>query len=166
MKESNSKNLIQEWKNQNISKKSNHKLLKRLSDKKIKKLDEIAEHTHDEVFTDIDCLDCANCCKSIPPIVLNTDIKRISKHLGLSESGFASKYVTQDTDGDSVMNASPCPFLGEGNLCDIYDVRPKACRQYPHTDNFEFRKNAKLHAINATYCPGVYHILKRLDNIV
>ncbi len=36
---------------------------------------------------------------------------------------------------------SPCPFLGDDNYCSVYEARPKACREYPHTD----RKNGAGH---------------------
>lgn len=28
----------------------------------------------------------------------------------------------------------PCPLLGRDNYCAVYADRPKACREYPHTD--------------------------------
>jgi Fe-S-cluster containining protein len=130
-----------------------------------KKINQKAEEIHDSVFSKVDCLQCANCCKSIPPILNETDINRISRHLRVKTATFKDQYVHRDEDGDLVVNQSPCPFLGSDNYCSIYEVRPKACREYPHTNNFEFRKNIKLHAINATYCPGVYHILEELKNL-
>lgn len=130
-----------------------------------KKLNIKAEVIHDKVFEKIDCLHCANCCKSIPPIINETDANRIARHLRIKPSVFNERYTTTDEDHDVVINASPCPFLGKDNLCSIYEVRPKACREYPHTNNLEFRKNIKLHAVNAGYCPGVYHILEQLKSL-
>ena len=43
---------------------------------------------HEEAFSKIDCLDCANCCKNHSPTFKATDIKRISKYLGLKEADF------------------------------------------------------------------------------
>ena len=65
-------------------------------------------------------------------------------------------------DMDMVMNVSPCPFLETDNKCSIYEYRPKACREYPHTEDYEFTKNIGLHATNAIYCPAVFHILEKL----
>jgi Fe-S-cluster containining protein len=141
------------------------KVVRNLVNKKNKYLNEDAEGVHNQVFRELDCLDCANCCKSIPPMLIPTDVKRIAKFLGLKASVFEDKYLRIDDDGDRVMNTSPCVFLGSDNKCEIYDVRPKACRQYPHTNDHEFRKNAHLHALNATYCPAVYHILDRLNQM-
>jgi len=156
--------MIDDWKNnKKAAAKSQQKLVQRLKKRKGKKLDQQAEKIHKAVFSKINCLDCANCCTSIPPMVSRSDIKRISKYLGLKPSEFEANYLRQDEDGDTVMNASPCPFLETDNTCTIYEHRPKACRQYPHTDHFEFSQNLRLHAVNAQYCPAVFHILQRLS---
>ncbi len=33
-----------------------------------------------------------------------------------------------------VLKSSACVFLSNENKCEIYDFRPKACKEYPHTD--------------------------------
>jgi Fe-S-cluster containining protein len=159
--------LINDWKRKNKeAKKQTQQILKKIKNKKGKVLDELADETHEQVFKKIDCLDCANCCTSIPPIVTKTDAARIAKEFGMKPAEFEQQYLTVDDDGDTVMNTSPCPFLQKDNLCLIYDIRPKACRQFPHTDNLEFSKNMKLHRLNAQICPGVFHILRKLDEVL
>jgi Fe-S-cluster containining protein len=154
-------NFIEEWKNKrNSVKEQNKKLILKIAKQKAKEVNIIANQFHENVFKKINCLDCANCCTSIPPLVNETDAKRISKFLGIKLSGFKEEYITIDEDKDMVMKIVPCVFLESNNKCRIYEVRPKACREYPHTDNFEFMKNLKLHLTNTTYCPAVYHILK------
>lgn len=158
--------LIEQWdKRKTEVKEQNKKLLGKLLKSNQKKLNQKAEEIHDSVFKEVDCLDCANCCKSIPPIINETDIRRISKYLGLKTSVFMSENITVDEDGDMVFNQSPCKFLATDNKCAIYEVRPKACRQYPHTNNFEFSKNIRLHLPNSEYCPAVFHILEKLKEI-
>ncbi len=125
-----------------------------------------ADEVHKEVFEQADCLQCANCCKSIPPIVSGRDRDRISKHLGIDSKTFFDKYLIQDEDGDTVLNQVPCPFLAEDNKCQIYEVRPNACRQYPHSGDFTFHKNLSMHKRNAKYCPALFEILRRLSNVV
>ena len=157
-------NLITDWKRKHpTAKKETQTILKKLKKKKGKHLDELADETHSAVFKKINCLDCANCCTSIPPIVTKTDAARIAKKFGMKPTEFEKEYLTVDEDGDTVMNASPCPFLQNDNTCLVYDIRPKACRQFPHTDNLDFSKNMKLHKMNAQICPGVFHILRRLE---
>lgn len=79
---------------------------------------------------------------------------------------FKTKYIVFDEDGDMVMNETPCPFLGQKNECKIYEIRPKACRKYPHTDHDEFSKHYDLHLANVNYCPAVFHILERMQKLV
>lgn len=159
--------LISEWKqNKTNAKKRHKKFVAKLKRQKEKSLNEMGDQLHETVFSELDCLDCANCCTSIPPIVNKTDTNRIAKHLGMKLSEFQDEYLTQDEDGDTVMNTSPCRFLLENNHCMIYEFRPKACREYPHTDAFEFAKNLPLHAINARYCPAVFHILERMMKVM
>ncbi|MEN8122529.1 MAG: YkgJ family cysteine cluster protein [Bacteroidota bacterium] len=154
---------VDEWlKRRDKAVQPNKKFIKKLSKLNEKKVNPVADEIHDLVFEKVDCLACANCCKSIPPIVNETDAKRISKFLGLKVTVFKEEYLKMDEDGDMVMNQSPCPFLEEDNKCRIYEVRPRACREYPHTNNYEFFKNKKLHAINSKYCPGVFYILEEL----
>jgi uncharacterized protein len=156
--------LIEEWqRRKDQSNTNNRQIVKRLKRKKGKALDELAGSAHDEVFSKIDCLDCANCCTSIPPIVTKADAARIARKFGMKPAGFERTYLIEDEDGDTVMNASPCPFLLANNECMIYDIRPRACRQFPHTNDLDFSKNMKLHAMNATVCPAVFHILRELD---
>lgn len=160
-------NLIEDWKRKNKeAQKENSTILKKLKKKKGKRLDELADETHEEVFKKINCLDCANCCTSIPPIVTKADTARIAKEFGMKPVEFEKQYLIVDEDGDTVINTSPCPFLQQDSTCLIYDIRPKACRKFPHTDKLDFSKNMKLHKLNAQICPGVFHILRRLDESV
>jgi len=156
--------LIKKWQAQ----RNNPALFKEL-DKKVSKLKKsqlaIAQKTHEDVFEQMDCLQCANCCKSIPPILSQRDIKRISKSLNLSPAAFSEKYARIDEDGDTVINASPCPFLLEDNKCKIYENRPAACRAYPHSGDQLFLKNISHHKRNMKYCPGLMEIMRRLASI-
>ncbi len=156
-----SKELIKNWKNKrSAQKKPIRKFVKGLNARKNKNLDQLAGDLNDKTFQKLDCLDCANCCTSIPPIVTRSDVKRLSKATGIAEREFTNQYLVQDEDDDWVMKTTPCPFLQEDNKCSVYDARPKACRKYPHTDSDEFRNNLGLHAGNAHYCPAVFHILQ------
>ncbi len=134
--------------------------------KRIQKLDQKATKIHHKVFEQTDCLSCANCCKSIPPIITKTDAKRIANYLKIGVGEFLTKHVIFDQDDDMVFNQSPCCFLNQDNTCQIYEVRPKACKNYPHTDR-NFSKHIELHLVNIDYCPAVgeifEHILKDLS---
>ncbi len=120
---------------------------------------------HNEAFANINCLDCAACCKNYSPRFKTPDIKRISKHLQLKEGAFIDSYLTIDEEGDFVVKSTPCPFLGADNLCSIYDVRPSDCSRFPYTDEDVLLKRQHITLKNATFCPAVTFVLDRLLEI-
>jgi uncharacterized protein len=117
---------------------------------------------HEEAFARIDCLQCAACCKNYSPRFKTPDVKRISKHLGMKESVFIETYLRVDEEGDFVVKASPCPFLGADNYCFIYEVRPSDCHRFPYTDEDVFIKRQKLTMKNASFCPITFYVLDGL----
>ncbi len=119
---------------------------------------------HHEAFTNINCLECANCCKNYSPRFKTPDIKRISKHVSLKEGAFIDAYLKIDDEGDYVVKSKPCPFLGDDNTCTIYDVRPSDCARYPYTDEDVFIKRQQLTQKNSLVCPIVNYVLDKLCN--
>ncbi len=117
---------------------------------------------HEEAFAQIDCLQCANCCKNYSPRFKTPDIKRISKHLKLKESVFIDTYLRLDEDGDYVVKNSPCPFLGADNYCSIYDQRPSDCHRFPYTDEDVLLKRPAITLKNSSFCPAVHYVLEKL----
>jgi uncharacterized protein len=121
---------------------------------------------HEEAFSAIDCLQCAACCKNYSPRFKTPDVKRISKHLGMKESELIETYLRVDEDGDFVVKASPCPFLGSDNFCSIYDVRPSDCARFPYTDEDVIIKRQALTLKNSSFCPITYYVLDRLMQVL
>ncbi len=117
---------------------------------------------HEEAFSRIDCLQCANCCKNYSPRFKTTDIRRIAKYLRMKESVFIDTYLVVDDEGDFVVKSKPCPFLGEGNFCSIYDQRPTDCQRFPYTDEDVIYKRQQLTLKNSSFCPITYFVLERL----
>ncbi len=139
------------------------KLLNQLNRQQPRKLDSLIHEAHGKAFTCINCLECANCCTTTGPLLTDTDIKRVSKHLRMKDADFVSEYVRIDEDGDQVFESMPCPFLGADNYCSIYEHRPKACRDYPHTDRVKQHQVLDLHMKNASICPAVEKVLKEVS---
>ena len=144
------------------SKKNTKKLIKQLSTKKPKEVDHLFHNHHDEAFEEIDCLACANCCKTTSPIFTDRDIDRIASSLSLKPSLFIEKFLYLDEDDHYVLQSSPCHFLGEDNKCSIYDVRPIACREYPHTNRKKMTQILDLTYRNSLVCPAVVSILSKI----
>lgn len=117
---------------------------------------------HEEAFSKIDCLECANCCKNYSPRFKQPDIKRIARVLKLKEGELVDRYLKLDSDGDYVVKQSPCPFLAEDNTCNIYDDRPSDCRRYPYTDEDVLLKRVQLTLKNSTVCPATHAVLEKL----
>jgi len=137
---------------------AHQKLIKYLKKKKPKDLDSITHQLHDEAFERIDCLECANCCKSISPIVRDKDIQKLAKKIRQKPSVFVTEQLLLDDEGDYVFKTQPCPFLGHDNYCSVYDARPKACAEYPHTDRNKFKQLLALSLKNTMICPAVYEV--------
>jgi Fe-S-cluster containining protein len=137
-------------------------LIKKLKNKKPKTLDKFVHKLHNKAFAIFDCLDCANCCKTIGPRLMAKDIERMAKHLKMKTSDFINQYILTDEDGDYIFKKNPCPFLLSENYCLVYETRPKACREYPHTDRKRFYQILPLSHKNCETCPVVYEIFEKL----
>lgn len=144
----------------------NKSFLQRMKKMDSRKVDDVFHEQHDEVFAETDCLTCANCCKTTSPIFYNTDIDRVSKFIGMKPGDFVEKYLKIDEDKDYVLKSSPCPFLDSDNYCSVYEARPKACREYPHTDRKKMVQIMDLTYKNTLVCPAVLEMVERLKKIL
>lgn len=147
----------------NAKKKIFKKTLSKVRNFKDKNLDATFHEKHDEAFEEIDCLKCANCCKTTSPIFRDIDISRLSKSLKMNIKDFTQQYLKLDNENDYVLKSSPCPFLNEDNTCQVYPNRPKACREYPHTDRKPIRPILNLTFKNTQICPAVSRIVNAIS---
>ena len=138
------------------------KVFKKWKQTKPKNLDSNFHNLHDKEFAKMDCLTCANCCKTTSPIFRDADIRRISKHLKVKESQFIEQFLKMDEEQDYVLQKSPCLFLDSDNTCRIYEVRPLACREYPHTNRKNMHQILELTVNNTMICPAVARIVEQL----
>jgi Fe-S-cluster containining protein len=141
---------------------ANKKFLQQLKKVNARTLDDTVHTIHEEVFEETDCLQCANCCKTTGPLYTEKDIERISKHLRMKPADFEAKFLRVDEDNDKVLQNLPCFFLNEDNTCSIYEVRPKACREYPHTDRKKIYQINNLMIKNTVICPAAYEFVERI----
>jgi len=144
--------------------KENKKFLQRLKKQDQKKVDQTFHAFHEEVFNEIDCIDCANCCKTTSPILYQNDIERLAKALRIKPGNFIETYLKIDEDYDFVFKSAPCPFLDKENHCRVYEDRPKACREYPHTNRKKMVQILDLTYKNTLVCPAVLEIVNRMKN--
>lgn len=140
----------------------NKKFFAKLKKKPPKNLDVVMQQLHEEEFQQTDCLKCANCCKTTGPLFTDKDIERIAKHFKMKPQQFIDTYLQIDEDKDYVLQSVPCTFLGADNYCSIYEVRPKACREFPHTDRKKFQQISNLTLKNVAICPAAFNIVERM----
>ncbi|WJS95295.1 YkgJ family cysteine cluster protein [Flavobacterium johnsoniae] len=140
----------------------NKKYFDKLKKKQPKNLDYVMQDLHNAEFKRTDCLKCANCCKTTGPLFTLADIERISKHFRKKPQQFIEQYLRIDEDKDYVLKSVPCTFLDHENYCMIYDVRPKACREFPHTDRNKFYQISNLTLKNVEICPAAYNIVEEM----
>ncbi|MFN3839400.1 MAG: YkgJ family cysteine cluster protein [Cyclobacteriaceae bacterium] len=143
----------------------NRKFLLKIKNKDSRRVDELFHRLHDEVFEQTDCLTCANCCKTTSPIFYQADIERAASVFRIKPGEFVTRYLRVDEDNDFVLKETPCPFLDSDNRCKIYDNRPKACREYPHTHRKKMVQIMELTYRNTLVCPAVLEMVERLKKI-
>ena len=136
--------------------------LKKLKKKPPVNLDLIASRVHESVFDHTNCLECGNCCRTTGPLLLPKDIERLAKHFKMRPSVFMETYLREDEDKDWVFKSMPCPFLGEDNYCSVYEDRPKACREFPHTNRKKLYQINHLTIKNVEICPAAFEIIEQL----
>tara|TARA_R110000751_G_scaffold4791_3_gene23163 strand:+ start:11618 stop:12115 length:498 start_codon:yes stop_codon:yes gene_type:complete len=144
----------------------NKKFFGKLRKKPPKDLDYIMQDLHEAEFKKTDCLNCANCCKTTGPLFTNADIERIAKHFRMKPQKFIDQFLKIDEENDYVLQSVPCTFLGADNYCSIYEVRPKACREFPHTDRKKFQQISNLTLKNVAICPAAYNIVEEMKKII
>tara|TARA_R110002051_G_scaffold189613_2_gene258833 strand:- start:18500 stop:18994 length:495 start_codon:yes stop_codon:yes gene_type:complete len=140
----------------------NKKFFSKLKQKPPKNLDYLMQELHESEFERTDCLACANCCKTTGPLFTTIDIERISKHFKLKPQQFMAQYLRLDEENDYVLQQVPCTFLGADNYCSIYEVRPKACREFPHTNRKKFQQISTLTLKNVAICPAAFAIVEAM----
>ncbi|WP_298473121.1 YkgJ family cysteine cluster protein [uncultured Maribacter sp.] len=140
----------------------NKKFFTKLKKKAPKKLDYLMQELHESEFEKTDCLKCANCCKTTGPLFTKADVERIAKHFRQKPQKFIDTYLRIDDENDYVLQGVPCTFLGADNYCSIYDVRPKACREFPHTDRKKFQQISHLTMKNVAICPAAFNIVEEM----
>jgi len=125
-------------------------------------LDAVVQETTDEVWKQIDCLKCANCCRTLQIVVDDKDIQRLAQRLKMTTQQFAKQYVETDQYQTQYLKSTPCSFLGEDNRCSVYEDRPQACRDFPYLHAEGFRQRTFMMIDNTAVCPIVFNVWQQL----
>jgi Fe-S-cluster containining protein len=127
-------------------------------------LDKLTVKLEKEVWKEIDCLSCANCCRTMTPTFTKTDIKRIAKHFELTPVAFSKKWLRKDRVGDMLNKTEPCQFLNlKDNKCSIYEIRPFDCASFPHLSRKKMVDYMHVHKQNVELCPATYRLVEKMQ---
>ena len=156
--------IIHRWKKEaEVARERAFRFLRWLKTLDRKQVDGLAKETHVEVFQSVDCLACTNCCQTLKPDFRERDLQNAAVHLGLTPEALKTNYLQQNAQGIWQPKTLPCPFLASTGYCNIYEVRPGDCRDFPHTDKTSFAQRSWTHAENVVTCPAVFGILARME---
>lgn len=148
-----------------LKKKSLIAFLKKFDKKYIRGISSLIDEADTQTWQQVDCLQCANCCKVMTPTFTKTDLTRISKHFKMSEKAFYDKWLSTDEDTkDKVNKIQPCQFLNlKDNKCSIYAIRPEDCATFPHFKKKPFADFNHIHTQNIDYCPATFMFISKLQ---
>ena len=123
------------------------------SDRRLRRLAE-------EIESQIDCTQCANCCRVAEAGVKDRDIEKLAKFIGVSEEEFLRDYTARNESDELILKRteSGCVFL-EGTLCSVYEARPRSCMNFPNLVRGDGSIASRMWQFvdRATYCPIVYN---------
>lgn len=114
----------------------------------------------EDVQAAIDCRTCAECCRVTEVQLVERDIEKLARFLGLSERQFLEEYTGEGSDGELILRRSErgCVFL-DGSDCTVYDARPGNCERFPHLLRGAGSLESRMWDLvdRATYCPIVFN---------
>lgn len=144
------------------------RFLNRLKKDPPRNLQSIALKAGGNVWNEIDCLSCANCCKTMTPTYTNTDIKKIASYLRITTDEMKSKWLKKErATGNWVNKTTPCQFLDlETNMCNVYEVRPADCSGFPHLTRKRFVDYLHVHRQNLDECPATFKLVEKMNELV
>ena len=144
-----------------FNKKALRSFLSKLLREQPRGMDKMAAALEPEIWKEVDCLTCANCCKTMSPTFTKKDIKRISQHFGQTPEAFTKQWLRKDRIGDMLNKTEPCQFLNlQDNKCSIYEIRPLDCSGFPHLPRKRMVDYIHVHKQNIEYCPATYKLVE------
>ena len=117
-----------------------------------------------DVEEQIDCTQCANCCRVASAKVAERDVERLAKYLRIKPARVMADYVVESEEEGLVLRRDKktgCVFLS-GNECTVYDARPESRQRFPHVvrGNGSLASRMWEFVDRACYCPIVYNSLE------
>ncbi len=146
-------------------KKSLALVLKKIAKLPPKELQKLIKQKDKETWAEIDCLACANCCKTMTPTFKKAEVKKIAAHFKMSYQQYFDKYLMIDEDNGDIVNRNPpCQHLKKDNKCEVYAIRPKDCSGFPHhvRKDFDYQVSRGTYQNNIPRCPATLAFVEKL----
>ena len=123
-----------------------------------------------EVEQQIDCKTCANCCREPRVNVSGQDIDTLARYLDMPAEHVAKEYTIVDReDQETILRQTKgaCVFL-DGNLCMVYEARPRACRDFPYLASDQRSLGGRMSSVcrHASICPIIFNTLESYKHAV
>jgi Fe-S-cluster containining protein len=122
----------------------------------------------EEVTDQIDCRQCAECCRVTEVQIVERDIEHLARFLGIGIKAFLEQYTTRDPDDVLILRRTEkgCVFL-DGNDCTVYEARPGNCERFPHLIRGAGSIQSRMWQFvdRATYCPIVYNWMEAVKGL-
>lgn len=149
-----------------VYRKSFRQFLKKAETNPPRNIDKITPEVEKEVWKEVDCLSCANCCKKMTPTFTTQDLKRISAHFNQTPEEFRKQWLEKDRNKDLINKRTPCQFLDlKTNKCSIYHIRPVDCSGFPHLSIKKFKEYAHIHKQNIDFCPATFKMVEKITSM-
>jgi hypothetical protein len=126
-----------------------------------------------EVEDAIDCRQCAECCRVTEVQLIERDIPKLARFLGMTEHEFLRDHALEDENKQVILKrvaqkdgSLACEFL-DGNECTVYEARPANCERFPHLVRGAGSLESRMWDFvdRATYCPIVYNWLEAVKGL-
>jgi len=126
--------------------------------------DRILRRIAEGIEEQIDCTQCANCCRVATVKLSGRDIERLARYLRLSPAAFLAEYTAESDEEGAILRRTEeagCVFL-DGTACTVYEARPDTCQRFPHLvrGNGSIASRMWQFIDRACYCPIVYNALE------
>ncbi|HTA69717.1 MAG TPA: YkgJ family cysteine cluster protein [Bryobacteraceae bacterium] len=119
----------------------------------------------EEIEAQIDCTQCANCCRVSEVGITDRDIEKLAKFLGMSRTEFLRDSTQRDDEDGLILKKTEagCVFLKD-NLCTVYEARPQNCANFPHLvrGTGSIASRTWQFVDRAEYCPIVYNWIEKV----
>lgn len=118
----------------------------------------------EEIEEQIDCRECANCCRVATVELQQRDVEKLARFLRITPARFFADYTQESADEGIILKRSEesgCVFLS-GNDCVVYEARPATCDNFPHLVRGAGSIPSRMWQFidRACYCPIVYNALE------